>query len=79
MTDKCVNDGNWVRMCKVLTEVTSGEIGDIKQMVMTIRDGRTRLAIAAGRFKKNRVLFNYCPFCGADIQTEMKEKDESNE
>ncbi|MFC2995145.1 hypothetical protein ACFODO_07640 [Acinetobacter sichuanensis] len=75
MSEKCVNTGNWLNMCESLKEVTTHHYGDIEAQVMTTRDrGSSRLEIVAGRFKKNRVALNYCPFCGADIITKQKEQ-----
>lgn len=75
MTDKCVNTGNWINMCEFLKEVTTHHYGDIEAQVMTTRDRESsRIRIVAGRFKKNRVELNYCPFCGVDIRTEHKEQ-----
>lgn len=70
----CLNTGNWIQMCDALQEVTTHEYGDIQAQLMSQREiNSTRLQIVAGRFKKNRVAFNHCPFCGVDIQTEHKE------
>jgi len=75
MTDKCVNTGNWINMCEFLKEVSTHHYGDIEAQVMTTRDRESsRIRIVAGRFKKNRVELNYCPFCGVDIRTEHKEQ-----
>ncbi len=75
MTDKCVNTGNWLNMCDVLSEVTRNEYGDIQAQRMSHREiNSARLQIVAGRFKKNRVVLNHCPFCGVDIRTEHKEQ-----
>ena len=74
MTEKCVNTGNWIEMCEFLSEVTRNEYGDIQAQRMSHRKiNSARLQIVAGRFKKNRVALNYCPFCGVDIRTEHKE------
>lgn len=74
MTDKCVNTGNWLNMCDALSEVTRNEYGDIQAQRMSHREiNSARLRIVAGRFKKNRVALNYCPFCGVDIRTKHKE------
>ena len=74
MTDKCVNTGNWLNMCDALSEVTRNEYGDIQAQRMSHRKiNSARLQIVAGRFKKNRVILNHCPFCGVDIRTEHKE------
>ena len=74
MTDKCVNTGNWLNMCDALSEVTRNEYGDIQAQRMSHRKiNSARLQIVAGRFKKNRVVLNHCPFCGVDIRTEHKE------
>ena len=70
----CVNTGNWIQMCDVLSEVTRNEYGDIQAQRMSHRKiNSARLQIVAGRFKKNRVVLNHCPFCGVDIRTEHKE------
>jgi len=75
MTDKCVNTGNWLNMCDALSEVTRNEYGDIQAQRMSHREiNSVRLQIVAGRFKKNRVVLNHCPFCGVDIRTEHKEQ-----
>ena len=74
MSEKCVNTGNWLNMCESLSEVTRNEYGDIQAQRMSHRKiNSARLQIVAGRFKKNRVALNYCPFCGVNIQTEHKE------
>ena len=74
MSEKCVNTGNWLNMCESLSEVTRNEYGDIQAQRMSHRKiNSARLQIVAGRFKKNRVALNYCPFCGVDIRTEHKE------
>ena len=76
MTEKCVNTGNWIEMCESLTEATSKQYGDIQAQVMSVRSQNySRLRIAVGRYKVNRVELNYCPFCGVDIETEHKEQD----
>lgn len=76
MTEKCVNTGNWVNVCDFLQEVVHHKYGDIDANVMTTSDRKSsRLEIVAGRFKKNRVALNYCPFCGVNIVTEHKEPD----
>ncbi|MDQ9019875.1 hypothetical protein RFI02_02015 [Acinetobacter sichuanensis] len=75
MSEKCVNNSNWLNMCKSLKEVTTHHYGDIEAQVMTTKDRESsRLEIVAGRFKKNRVALNYCPFCGVDIVTKHKEQ-----
>lgn len=62
-------------MCESLSEVTKHEYGDIQSAVMSCREtGSRRLEIVAGRYKKNRVALNFCPFCGVDIRTEHKEQ-----
>lgn len=74
MSEKCVNTGNWLNMCDFLKEVTTHHFGDIEAQTMTTRDRESsRLRIIAGRFKKNRVELNYCPFCGVNIETEHEE------
>ncbi|ENV18784.1 hypothetical protein [Acinetobacter guillouiae] len=79
MTKKCVNNGNWLNMCESLKEVTTHHYGDIEANVMTTNDRKSsRLEIVAGRFKKNRVALNYCPFCGVDIVTQHKEQSHDN-
>ncbi|RYL25076.1 hypothetical protein [Acinetobacter piscicola] len=79
MSEKCVNTGNWLNMCESLKEVTTHHYGDIEAQVMTVRDRKSsRLEIVAGRFKKNRVALNYCPFCGANIVTKHKEQGHEN-
>lgn len=77
MADKCVNTGNWIEMCEFLSEVTRNQYGDIQALTMRRRniDSR-RLEIVAGRFEKNRVALNFCPFCGVDIRTEHKEQSQ---
>lgn len=71
---QCVNTGNWIEMCEFLSEVTRNQYGDIQGQVMSMREiNSSRLEIVAGRFKKNRVALNYCPFCGVDIITQYKE------
>ena len=77
MSDKCVNTGNWINMCEFLKKVTTHHYGDIEAQVMTTRNRESsRIRIVAGRFKKNRVELNYCPFCGVDIETEHKEVEQ---
>ena len=72
--ERCVNTGNWIQMCDVLSEVTRNEYGDIQVRTMRRRDiDSRRLEIVAGRLKNNRVALNFCPFCGVDIRTEHKE------
>lgn len=74
MTEKCVNTGNWLNMCDALSEVTRNEYGDIQaQRMIHFELDSARLQIVAGRFKKNRVVLNHCPFCDVDIRTEHKE------
>lgn len=71
--EKCVNTGNWITMCDSLKEVTTHKYGDIEAQRMSRREvDSVRLQIVAGRFKKNRVVLNYCPFCGVDIRTKHK-------
>ena len=61
-------------MCDALTEVTRNQYGDVQAQVMSARSrNSSRLRIVAGRFKKNRVELNFCPFCGVDIRTEHNE------
>lgn len=73
----CKNTGNWIEMCEALIEVTTHEYGDIQARIMTHREtGSVRLQVVAGRFKKNRVELNYCPFCGVNIETHHKTKVE---
>ena len=75
MSEQCKNTGNWIEMCNALTEVTRNEWGDIQAQRMSHREIKSaRLQIVAGRFKKNRVVLNHCPFCGVDIRTEHKEQ-----
>lgn len=70
----CVNTGNWIEMCYSLNEVTRNGYGDIQAQHMSHMElNSNRLQVVAGRFKKNRVVLNYCPFCGVNIQTEHKE------
>ena len=72
--EQCLNTGNWIQMCDALQEVTTHEYGDIQAQRMSQREiNSTRLQIVAGRFKKNRVVLNHCPFCGVDIRTEHKD------
>lgn len=74
METKCTKNGNWISPCSALEEVTRENIGDIASQVRSrFSDGATKLVIVAGRFKKNKVQLNYCPFCGADVVTEFKE------
>ena len=74
MTEKCVNTGNWIEMCESLTEATSKQYCDIQAQVMSVRSqNSSRLRIAVGRYKVNRVELSFCPFCGVDIRTEHKE------
>ncbi|MDQ8951978.1 hypothetical protein RFH42_03290 [Acinetobacter rudis] len=74
MTEHCKNTGNWLEMCEALSEVTRNEYGDIQAQRMSHRAADSvRLQIVAGRFKKNRVVLNHCPFCGVDIRTKHKE------
>lgn len=73
--EQCVNTGNWIEMCESLTEVTRNQYGDIQAQVMSARSqNASRLRIVAGRFKKNRVELNFCPFCGVDIVTEYQDQ-----
>lgn len=73
-TEKCINKGNWIEMCDFLKKVVANQYGDIQEQVMRNRKtNKTRLRIVAGKFQKNRVQLNYCPFCGVDITTEYKE------
>ncbi len=76
MDKKCVNTGNWIEMCEALKDVTRNQYGDIQAQTMTHFDsGSVRLRIVSGRFKKNRVILNHCPFCGVDITTEHGKGD----
>lgn len=69
--------GAWIEMCPSLTKVTNEQIGDIETQVrVRISDQKRKLVIAAGRFKKNKVQLNYCPFCGADVFTEFGDEVE---
>ena len=80
MTEKCVNNGNWIEMCEFLSEVTRNQYGDIQAQVMSVRSqNASRLRIVAGRFKKNRVELNFCPFCGVKIETDYKEPANESE
>ena len=80
MTEQCTNTGNWIEMCEFLSEVTRNQYGDIQGMIMSRRDiDSRRLEIVAGRFVKNRVALNFCPFCGVDIRTEHKEPANESE
>ena len=80
MTEKCVNNGSWMEMCESLTEVTRNQYGDIQAQVMSARSqNASRLRIVAGRFKKNRVELNFCPFCGVKIETDQKEQANESE
>ena len=80
MTEKCVNTGNWIEMCDALTEVTRNQYGDIQAQVMSARSrNASRLRIVAGRFKKNRVELNFCPFCGVDIVTDYQDQGVNDE
>lgn len=72
--EKCVNTGTWIEMCGALQEVIINEYGDIQAQRMSHRKkNSSRLQIVAGRFKKNRIVLNHCPFCGKDILTQHKE------
>lgn len=67
-------------MCDALSEVTRNQYGDIQAQVMSARSQNTsRLRIVAGRFKKNRVELNFCPFCGVKIETDYKESANESE
>lgn len=77
LKDLCNNTGNWIDMCDGLSEVTRHEYGDIRAQPMSHCEiNSSRLQIVAGRFKKNRIILNYCPFCGVDIRTVHKDKKE---
>lgn len=77
MNNKCVNTGNWIEMCDALEKCTDEKIGDLGTQVRTrISDGANRLAVTAGRFKKNTVGLNYCPACGENIETVFKEQSQ---
>lgn len=77
MTEQCTNTGNWIEMCEFLSEVTRNQYGDIQAQVMSVRSqNASRLRIVAGRFKKNRVELNFCPFCGVKIETDYKEQSQ---
>ena len=79
MTKKCVNTGNWIEMFEFLAEVTHNQYGDIQAQVMRARSQNTsRLRIITGRFNKNRVELNFCPFCGVDIITQHEEQTHDN-
>jgi len=73
----CINTGNWINMCAALLDVTRNQYGDIQSQVWANRNNNTsRLLIVAGRFKKNRVALNNCPFCGENIATSYKDSSE---
>ncbi|WP_151775919.1 hypothetical protein [Acinetobacter colistiniresistens] len=77
MNNKCINTGNWVEMCDSLKKCIEENIGDLSTQVRTrFSDGANRLAITAGRFKKNKVGLAYCPACGEKIETEFKEQSQ---
>ena len=80
MENKCKVNGPDIAMCPALAEVTQGEIGDIKtQTRFRISDKKVRVAVFAGRFKKNMVELNYCPFCGGDIWTKYGAGEQAND
>lgn len=74
MTSKCKINGANIDMCESLQKATNQLIGDIACQVRTRIDTRTsRVAVVAGRTKKNKVYLNYCPFCGEHIETQFPE------
>ena len=74
MDKKCEKTKNWIDLCSSLEKASNESIGDINTQIRTrIADGETKLIVVAGRFKKNKVQLNFCPFCGANIVTEFKE------
>ncbi len=77
MNKKCVNTGNWVEMCDSLNRCISDGMGDFDtQIRVRFSDSAERLAITAGRFKKNKVQISYCPACGENIETVFKEQSQ---
>ena len=73
MTDKCVNTGNWFNQCENIKIVTDSGIGDIHlQVLSSMSSNESRLALVAGRFKKNKLELAFCPACGVNIETEIK-------
>lgn len=68
--------GAWIEMCPSLSEVTRDQVGDIHTQVrVRFSDHKRKLIVVAGRFKKNKVQLNYCPFCGADVFTEFGDEE----
>lgn len=79
MTDKCVNTGNWFTQCAALKQVTDSGMGDIHIQVLSLMNSnKSRLALVAGRFKKNKLELAFCPACGVNIETEMEQSNDSN-
>lgn len=75
---KCTNSGNWIEFCDALAKVTTGHIGDIQVQVMRKWEStNSRLVVFSGRFKKNQITLNYCPFCGENITTEYVQEEQA--
>jgi hypothetical protein len=75
---KCTNTGNWIELCARLDDCAVNNYGDIHPQRMTNFDtGKSRLRIVVGRFKKNQITLNYCPFCGENITTDYVQEEQA--
>lgn len=86
MRVQCVlRDGRFVEPCWALAETLESDFGrgtraqglkTISLINLTTRKpSRSYAAVKSGKHSKRGLALNYCPFCGADINTFAEEMD----
>jgi hypothetical protein len=84
---KCEVKDKHVHPCWALAEVTDGNalakgkgVAEIQLVnTETFKPSRRYYALRSGQHTKPGVAMNFCPFCGADIITDVKIKSDDDE
>jgi hypothetical protein len=76
---KCtVRDGRFVEPCVSLRKVIDGARVKLVEYTdfNTMQPSRSFVSIHAGEFKKNGIVLNCCPLCGARIDAPVLNEDD---